>query len=211
MEKKEFDNTETVLDEEVKSSGKKPTTKKKDVIITSVLGVLCLFLIVVISLNLFVFVRFTVSGDSMKNTLVDGDVLVYNKVKSPQVGDIVVIDKGEYWIIKRVIAKTGDVVKISDGKLYVNDMETSITEDYATGELYSDVYSKTFEEKVWVIGENEYFYLGDNRSVSVDSRENGPVGREKILGVVGGYAIATKGIRTFFAGIFGGNCHGAAK
>lgn len=193
------------------NGGETTAVKKKDVIISVVLGVLCVFLIIIIALNLFVFVRFTVSGDSMKNTLVDGDVLIYNKVKSPEVGDIVVIDKGEYWIIKRIIAKSGDVVKISGGKLYVNDMETPKTEAYATGELYSDVYSKTFEEKVWTIGDNEYFYLGDNRSVSIDSRENGPISREKILGVVGNYAVSTKGVRNFFAGIFGSNCSGSAK
>lgn len=185
----------------------KSSPKKRAIVSTVLLSVACVFLIVVIILNLFVFVKFTVSGESMENTLYSGDVLFYCKTKSPSKGDVIVVDRGEYWVIKRLIAEDGDVVKISDGKLFVNDMENPIIEDYACGELYTDVYSRSYEEKIWQVGEDEVFYLGDNRSVSVDCRAYGCVKKSDVLGVVGGYAIATKGIRTFFASIFGG-CSG---
>ncbi len=190
-------------EKELKNTNNK---RKSDVVITVILSVLCIFMLVIILLNIFVFTNVTVSGNSMENTLESGDVIYFNKYGKVDRGDVVVIDKGPYWIIKRVIAVGGDTVKIKDGNVYINGDTEPLTEEYVKGINYSDIYTHSFEEKTWTVGEDEIFYLGDNRSVSIDSRTNGTVRTENILGTVSGFAIKTKGIKTFFSNLFGPNC-----
>ena len=114
-----------------------------------------------------------VSGDSMYDTLVDGDyLLLLSNVfyQEPQQGDIIVASKADYEngtpIIKRVIATEGQTVDINfrTGTVYVDG--TALTEDY----IYS---STTMDEGVTfplVVEEGCVFVLGDNRDRSKDSR-----------------------------------------
>lgn len=87
------------------------------------------------------------------------------------------IDKDN--LIKRVVAKEGDVVEVIDGQLYVNnEPETRLTKQGETYEIYNYItYPMT-------IGKGEYFVLGDNREHSLDSRALGPIKEEQIKGKV---------------------------
>ena len=60
-----------------------------------------------------------VDGDSMNNTVQNGDWLIMDKKKSPSYGDIIVIriDQNTNYI-KRAIAFEGDSIKTIDGELY---------------------------------------------------------------------------------------------
>lgn len=113
-----------------------------------------------------------VEGDSMKNTLHDGDwVAVSGVVTEFERGDIVVITQP--WernvpIIKRVIGVEGDTVYIDflSGKVYINGEE--IFEPYiaeATHLSYDVEFPVT-------VGENQVFVMGDNRNDSLDSRSS---------------------------------------
>lgn len=81
-------------------------------------------------------------------------------------------------LIKRVIGLPGDTVHIQDGDIYLNGEKQR--EPYIHGEITSCITSCG----PWVLGNDEYFMLGDNRSVSRDSRSFGPIHGGQIIGRV---------------------------
>lgn len=170
-------------------------------------------LIVMTTVMLFVNVLFgvvymsvRVSGDSMKNTLINGDMLYANTVKKDvKRGDIVIIDGigKDYIIIKRVIAVGGEKVAIRNGKVFIND--EPLNEDYLDDGVITDLRYAQDEEgnentmkkllpKGLTLGEDEIFYLGDNREVSADARINGPCKKENVIGIVENWSVNVKGI-----------------
>jgi len=160
---------------------------------------LVLLIALVLVLNTMVFFMVEVDGASMQNTLYDGDVLTVNKLRQPREGDIVILEMADgSYIIKRVIATEGDSVEIKNGKVYLNESQTPISEPYAKGETYP-----TGASTRWIVGEDEVFFLGDNRQNSLDSRVLGAFKIEKVLGVVEDWSIKTTGIRTWIYNTIG--------
>ena len=132
--------------------------------------------VVVVLIRTFIITPVRVDGDSMKNTLKNGDILLLYKLSSINRFDIIVLDeeKDNEKIIKRVIGLPGDTVAIKKGKIYINDKV--IDDEYAYGET-SD-YDKV------TLGNDEYFILGDNRLISKDSRYFGPIKEKEIKGKI---------------------------
>ena len=161
-----------------------------------------------------------VSGGSMLPGLQNGDYLI---VKYFDVGDelpygsVIVLDIEHYpevqeynekypsnptkYIIKRLIAKAGDIVRCKDGVVQVwysgDSGFTTLDEPYAQ---YYDREAYDFKED-YVVGEGEIFFLGDNRNNSKDSRYNegmshiGCLYKESdIYGIVPTWAIENKEI-----------------
>jgi signal peptidase I len=125
-----------------------------------------------------------VEGMSMAPTLEDQDRLIVNKLiyrlEAPRRGDIVMLyypvnpDKS---FVKRVIAEEGDLVRIVDGRVYVNDVP--LKDDYVPSEFRShDDWGPQ------VIREGYYFVMGDHRNNSSDSRHWGEVPKKYIIGKV---------------------------
>ena len=128
-----------------------------------------------------------VVGDSMFDTLVDGDylVLISNVFYSdPQYGDIIVASKDSYrngeCIVKRVIAKEGQVVDIDFKTGVVTVDGVQLEEDY----LFSE--TKLYEGVSFplTVSEGCLFVMGDNRMDSKDSRstEIGLIDMREVLG-----------------------------
>ena len=173
------------------------------------LATLCLFLLAIsvfdiwLTRNYFVV---TVVGDSMKNTVYDGDML-YAARKEAEHGDIVIINvtREEYHslfqdatqrIIKRVIGLEGDEVQCVNGVVYVRRADeenfVALDEPYAVG--------RTPDFDLVEVGEGEVFFLGDNRAVSHDSADVGCLLYSDIEGVVTDSAVRYKKISTSVEG-----------
>ncbi len=123
-----------------------------------------------------------VDGESMKNTLEDGQVGIiqkYDKKGSLNPQDIVVFwsDEMNEYLIKRCVAVGGDTLSMSDGVLTVNG--EVIDEDYIREPMTDDM---DFEELT--LEENQIFAMGDNRNHSWDCRELGPVEMEDVTGIM---------------------------
>lgn len=146
------------------------------------------YLIAVMMILFLLFFRVVVvSGPSMNNTLVDGDyLLLLSNVfyKDPQPGDIVVASKDSFEngvpIVKRVIATEGQTVDIDFNNHIVYVDGVALDEPYISSptDLFEGV---TFPV---VVEEGCVFVLGDNRSVSCDSRNPrvGMIDCREILG-----------------------------
>lgn len=132
--------------------------------------------VVVVLIRTFIITPVRVDGDSMKNTLKNGDILLLYKLSSIDRFDIIVLDeeKDNEKIIKRVIGLPGETVAIKKGKIYIND--EVIDDEYAYGQT-SD-YNKV------TLRDDEYFILGDNRLISKDSRYFGPIKDNEIKGKI---------------------------
>jgi len=136
---------------------------------------------------LFLFRVVVVSGPSMNDTLVDGDyVLLLSNVfyKDPQPGDVIVASKDSFEngvpIVKRVIATEGQTVDIDFRKSIV------YVDDIALEEPYISSPTNMFEGLHFplTVDDGCVFVLGDNRSISSDSRNPniGLIDYREILG-----------------------------
>lgn len=120
----------------------------------------------------------------MVPTLLDGDIMILDKIGYRINGlkrfDIVVIKYNNEKIIKRVIGLPGDYIEYKDNILYVNGKE--IKEEYKR-DITNNFSLKDLEYEK--IPENKYLVLGDNRSISKDSRIIGLIDKEDIEGYTG--------------------------
>lgn len=134
-----------------------------------------LIIIVVILIRTFIITPVRVDGTSMNKTLNNDDILLLYRLAKIKRYDIVVLDEvmDDEVIIKRVIGLPGETVEIKNDRIYVDNEE--IKDEYAFGE------TSDYEKRI--LGEDEYFLLGDNRLVSKDSRTFGPVKKSDIKGV----------------------------
>lgn len=122
-----------------------------------------------------------VQGASMEPTLQDGQAVVCVRGRSFQPGDLVAFSYGNKALIKRVIAGEGDTVDIDEhGIVSVNG--EPLREDYLKEKTAGEVSM----ELPCVVPMDCWFLMGDNRSVSLDSRSSlvGFVHREQIIGRV---------------------------
>lgn len=152
------------------------------------------FLILVIFLTAFYFIMTNffslviVKGSSMNNTLIEGDVLLVNHLAKYERGDIIVFSRDDDMLIKRVIAVEGDEIKCEDNILSVKFKgQTNFT---VIDEPYIIKGSKPIAPRV--IKEGELFVLGDNRPLSNDSSEFGPISKDSVTGVVTKFSIENK-------------------
>lgn len=151
-------------------------------ILVVALGILVLVYLFVASFSI-------VDGPSMLPNFVSGDLTVYEKITTTtsklKRGDVVVfqeINSGKDFI-KRVIGLPGDRVKVEGGKVYVNGI--AIKEDYLSDDNKYVSGGSVFQEGVEITAaQDRYIVFGDNRKVSLDSRNIGPVDKKYIKGKV---------------------------
>lgn len=119
-------------------------------------------------------------GQSMNGTLDNGDIVLSVKSSEMDTGEIVAFYYNNNILVKRVIANSGDWVDIDkDGNVYVN--QKLIDEPYLRE---PKAYGETDIELPYQVPENKVFVMGDNRAVSIDSRNTsvGCVDQEQVVG-----------------------------
>lgn len=163
-------------------------TEEKPNVMRELLGMLVyvgIVLAITFLIITFVGQRTHVSGESMENTLDDGDQLIVDKLTyrfhDPERFDIIVFPfryKDNTYYIKRIIGLPGETVQIADGEIYIN------------GEVLEESYGREVMQDAGqaaepiTLGDDEYFVLGDNRNYSSDSRDPSValIHRKEIIG-----------------------------
>lgn len=136
-------------------------------------------------INITIFKIYWVPSDSMEKTIKSGDfTYVYQlpyllNYGEPKYGDIMVFAyplEEKYNYVKRLIGKPEDIILISENKLYRNG--TEVVEEYINNSYVMEDYGPV------TVPEYSYFFMGDNRERSIDSREWGFVDYSLIKGKV---------------------------
>lgn len=139
-------------------------------------------------LRTFLFQPFLVHGASMEPTFEDGEYLLIDEIsyamRDPARGEVIVFrfpQNEAQFFIKRIVGLPGETVEITRGRITVRS--AARPEGFALQEPYIQYSDTTIDLRV-TLGEREYFVLGDNRTVSFDSRRWGAVPRRDIIGRV---------------------------
>ena len=150
--------------------------------------------IVVLIVNNFLLINAKIPSESMEQTIMTGDRVFGNRLAylfdKPKRFDIVIFkypDHEKELFIKRIIGMPGETVEIRDGKVYIDGAKEPLDGSFTPEEPLGD-YGP------YVVPEDSYFMLGDNRNYSKDSRfwNNPYVAEDKILG---------KAVLRYFPGI----------
>jgi len=143
-------------------------------------------LIIVVPIRMYIAQPFIVQGASMEPTFETGEYLIVDQVtyrfEEPKRGDVIVFkypkDQTKFFI-KRIIGIPGDTVTIDKNTVTITNAEHP--QGFTLDETYiSEMRPDTVLEEV--LGEHEYFVMGDNRNASSDSRVWGKLQDDLIVG-----------------------------
>jgi signal peptidase I len=144
-----------------------------------------LFLLAVFTLLQMALPRSVVLSISMEPNLVEQDRLLINRVNylfdQPGRGDVVVLEpphqpKDEPAYIKRLIGLPGETIELRATHVFINGVQ--LDEPY----LPEPCNPARCPDAIWHLGPDDYFFMGDNRNHSYDSRAFGPIKRDHIVG-----------------------------
>src|SRR3989339_619983 len=157
------------------------------VFILEILQVVIIAAAIIIPIRYFLIQPFIVKGASMEPNFEENQYLIIDelsyRLREIERGEIIVFEPptnvSQYYI-KRVIGLPGETVEINDGKIQIYN------DEFPNGVLIQEGYidEYTYGEEYVVLGQDEYFVMGDNRDVSLDSRAIGPIPKDNIVGKV---------------------------
>ena len=143
-------------------------------------------ILIVVPVRMFIAQPFIVSGASMEETFQSGEYLIVDQVthyfESPKRGEVIIFryprDPSKYFI-KRVIGLPGDTIAIEDGIVTITNAQNP--RGFTLSEPYAEEMPPAAKMEE-VLGEREFFVMGDNRDESSDSRAWGVLQEERIIG-----------------------------
>ena len=159
-----------------------------------VVETLVLTVVIFLGIQTFVAQPYKVQQGSMETTLLPDQYVLVDKLTprwAPYTrGDIVVFDPPETWasgggvpFIKRVIGLPDDHVVLSEGKVFVNDVELDepyiFKEDDGIQQMTDPAIGGATE---WIVPAGEVLVMGDHRQDSADSRNFGPIEVTHVIG-----------------------------
>lgn len=176
--------------------------------IWELLKIILISIALIVPIRIFLVQPFYVQGASMYPNFIENDYLLVDEItygvrdpisnkrilggRGPERGEIIVFScnipqcgnsKGDY-LIKRVIGLPGETVMLRGGKVYI------VTTDHPQGLELTEPYvalSRGYfaqEQSSHVLEKGQYFVLGDNRDVSFDSEDFGPIPISAVIGRV---------------------------
>ncbi len=175
-----LNNTEPELIPEIEPAGSPKSSKQSSCVgfIIDTVETILLALVLFLAINALS-ARVRVENVSMEPTLESGEFLLVNRVAyklgEPKIGDIIIFHApgvSDLDYIKRLVGRPGDTVTVADGVVYVN--EQALYEPYIAE---PPSYTGT-----WVVPEDQFFVLGDNRNNSSDSHLWGFIPKEDVVG-----------------------------
>lgn len=131
---------------------------------------------------------FLVQQESMLPTFKPFDYIIvdrftYKFIEEPRRGDVVVFksgpENGNKYLIKRIVGLPNEEIMVDGTTTRI------INQEHPEGIILDEKYVVNLDErtkKTMRLSETEYFMLGDNRPVSLDSRQIGPIKRDQIVG-----------------------------
>lgn len=132
---------------------------------------------VIILIRIYILSTTQVVGPSMEPTTYDGNILLVDQITAKfndyNRFDIVVFEQSPSYLIKRVIGLPGETIQYKENKLYIND---------AVIETNFEMNGSTDDFGPYVIPDDSYYVMGDNRIDSKDSRDFGAIKHEKLIG-----------------------------
>ncbi|MBT5338167.1 signal peptidase I, partial [Candidatus Falkowbacteria bacterium] len=140
------------------------------------LKVVCVSLAIIIPVRYFLIQPFYVKGASMEPSFYDHEYLIIDEISyrfnDPSRGDIIVFkypkDPSQYFI-KRIIGLPGEVVDISDNRVYIHGADDNKQKFLLEENEYLPDENRTLDSRKWTLGPDEYYVMGDNREYSLDS------------------------------------------
>ncbi len=94
-------------------------------------------------------------------------------------GDVVLLNDGDGdYAVKRIVGLPGETVQVWRGCVFIN--RRLLVEPYLAPHTYTFPVEQQRRGATFILGEDDYFVMGDNRFCSADSRSYGPVARKKI-------------------------------
>jgi len=148
--------------------------------------------VLALAVQAYAFKPFRIPSLSMAQTLEPRDRVLVNRAvyhfRKPHRGDVVVIDSAEVGriLIKRVIGLPGETVSLHDGSVYIDGRR--LVEPYVARANGRPEATVPFSGHPWslqepyVVPAGHYFLMGDNRTVSDDSRDWGPAPEHEFIG-----------------------------
>ncbi len=165
-----------------------------------IIKIFILAIIVILPIRMFLFQPFFVQGASMEPNFKDGQYLIVNELgyketdlkvvnidsfKELTRGEVIVFKypiNPKQFFIKRIIGLPGERIKVDKGSVYIYNKEN--TEGVKLEEEYLPAGLATKGENDYLVKDDEYFVMGDNRNHSSDSRTWGPIKTSNVIGKV---------------------------
>lgn len=129
-------------------------------------------LLIAAVLDNFIIINANVPSGSMENTIMTGNRMIGNRLayinSKPERGDVIIFkfpDNEEENFVKRVIGLPGEKVVVKESKIYINDSETPLEEEYLPEEWYTMNDGLEYQ-----VPKGSYLVFGDNRNISNDAR-----------------------------------------
>jgi signal peptidase I len=148
---------------------------KKTMVRALIVGLAC------IGIFKYILIPVRIAGDSMAPTYTDGGFNFVNCLSyvnsPPQRGDVVAIRTTgtKIMYLKRIIGTPGNEVSIKDGLVYID--KAPLAEPYLQE-------TNDWDEEASLLGPEEYYVLGDNRTGDIEDQEHGRIDRNRIVGKI---------------------------